>query len=302
VVAICDAFRDVDQLWQFNRQVLADRLVRRADYLIPKALIAAIFGPAALGCFVIARRMLDELAALLTTPLKAIAEAAVPRSAASTELLHQVIESLYRTAALTALPMFVAVAALAPVLVEVLFGAGWHDSIVLIQVLMLLGVAQTTSSFSELLLKAAGRPSAAILLLGAGVLAQSVAIPLLAQWGIGSVALAIVLRHLACWPIELTLIRNALSLGLRAQLRPLLSPLLAATCMTGVVVLVLSLLAGHYSALLQLIIAVLLATTSYLLALLALAPATVKLGIGLIQAVLRRDQLRFNSLLTVFAG
>ena len=297
-----DAFRDADRLLQFNRHILADRMLRQADHLIPKALIAGLFGPQALGCFVIARRMLDELTMLLTTPLRTVANAAVARSAWQLELLHQVIESLYRTAALTALPVFLAVAALAPSLVTVLFGPGWDDVIVLIQVLMVVGIAQTTSTFSDLLLKSAGRPDASILLLGAAVLVQSLAIPLFMQWGVSGVALAIALRYLLCWPIELSLIRHALGIGWRAQLRPLWSPLFAALMMVLMISLLSPLLLSSFSAPAQLLIGLPLTLACYLAALAMLAPATVKLAFGLAQAVVRRDQLRFNSLLTVFAG
>ena len=67
------------QLRAFNQQVVATYLIGHLDSLLPRALIANLLGPVALGYFLLATRVFDELTRLVTGPFSGVTKAIIAR-------------------------------------------------------------------------------------------------------------------------------------------------------------------------------------------------------------------------------
>jgi O-antigen/teichoic acid export membrane protein len=273
----------------FNLRVLATQALGTADDLLPRALVGTLLGPQALGHYMLGRRIFDELSRVVTGPLAGVAMSATARARHDTALLHRIVLGLYRTASLVALPVFLGAAVLAPLAVPLAFGAAWAPAVPAVQILLLCGTRTATGVFNVSILRGLGRPDLPIRLLGAGLVLQALLIPPLAAWGLSGVALAVLLRTFATWPLGCLYVRRASGLPIRVQLAAGAPAAGAALAMAA------SLLALDHawndpvSAWLRLAAAVAAGGLLYAAALALLAPGTLHDARGLARALLRRD-------------
>lgn len=206
------------ELARFNANVLATYVLGHIDSLLPRALISVLLGPQALGHYLLARRVFDELTRIATGPLSGIAMASTARAQNDRPALQRIVLGLYETSALVALPAFLGMIVLAPVAVPLVFGRDWIDAVPALQVLLLCGLRTATGVFNVSILRALGRPDLPLVLLGAGVLLSVVLIPALAPWGLTGVMLAVLLRTLGTWPLGCWFIAMVTGIGVRRQL------------------------------------------------------------------------------------
>ncbi|MEA2700737.1 MAG: hypothetical protein QOI66_5008 [Myxococcales bacterium] len=133
-------------------------------------------------------------------------------------------------------PCFCGIALVAPVVVELLFGARWLASAPYVMVLALLALVQAPRLLMTPALTALGRPRDAL----AGLAVElAIVIGLLATVGAHTLRWAVgiwVIREVASAPVMTRLVRRATGLGAGAHLRAVAGPLLASACM-GVVMI-----------------------------------------------------------------
>ncbi len=220
-------------LRRFNLQVLATMALGELDDLLPRALIGALLGPLALGHFMLARRVFEELSRLVLGPIAGVSMAAAARAAHDPATLHRLIEGLYRGASVIALPTFVGGIVVAPVLVPLMFGERWHDAVPALQLLLLCGLRTATGVFNVSILRGLGRADLPLWLLGAGAALQATLVPALASWGLVGAVAAIVLRTWATWPLGCAFVRAASGLPVRRQLLAGAPALAAAAAMAA---------------------------------------------------------------------
>lgn len=227
-------WRHLRDLSRFNANVLATYALGHADNMLPRALIAVLLGPQALGQYLLARRVFDELTRVLTGPLSGIAMASTARAQSDRQAVQRIVLGLYETSALVALPAFLGLAVLAPLAVPLVFGGHWADAVPALQVLLLCGVRTATGVFNVSILRALGRADLPLALLGAGLLLTAVLVPAFASWGLTGVMLAVLLRTLATWPLGCWLVAKVTGIGVRRQLAAGAPALWSAAAMAAV--------------------------------------------------------------------
>lgn len=289
--------RHLRELAGFNVQVLVTYALGHADVLLPRALIGSLLGPYALGLYLMADRVFDEVSRLATGPLAGVAMASTARARAEPAALRRIVLGLYSTSTLFALPAFLGLAAIAPVLLPWLFGAKWAAATIALQILLLAGLRTATGVFNVSILRAMGRADLPIVLLGAGVLLNAVMLPVLAPWGIAGAAAAVLVRTLATWPLGCRFVRGATGIAVVEQLRVGAAPTLAAMLMGASLLLLLQSMPAGASPMLQLLIAVPAGATIYILALSLLSPRTLPRMFGILRAGLGRGDRTLAALL-----
>lgn len=263
-------------LRRFNLQVLATMTLGELDHLLPRALIGALLGPLALGHFMLARRVFDELSRLVLGPIAGVSMAAAARAAHDPATLHRLIEGLYRGASVIALPTFVGAIVVAPVLVPLMFGEGWAAAVPALQLLLLCGLRTATGIFNVSILRGLGRADLPLWLLGAGVVLQATLLPALAHWGLVGAVAAIVLRTWATWPLGCAFVRTASGLPVRRQLMAGAPALAAAAAMAAGLAALDDLWAAALSPASRLVADVAAGALLYVAALAVVSPATVR--------------------------
>lgn len=271
-------------LSRFNLQVLLTHVLGHVDQLLPRALIGALMGPQALGWFLMANRVFDEVSRLATGPLAGIAMAATARARGDVSTLQRIVLGLYRMSTLFALPAFVGLAAIAPVLLPWLFGEHWTPAVIALQILLLAGLRTATGVFNVSILRAMGRADLPIVLLGAGVVLNAVLLPALAGWGLAGAALAVLARTLATWPLGCLFIRATTGIPVAEQIRAGGAATLAALVMGPVVMFALAGLLPGLPASMQLLLAIPLGGLVYAGVLMLLSPRTLPRTLDVLRA------------------
>lgn len=282
-------WRHLHELGRFNATVLATYAVGHADNLIPRALIGTLLGPQALGHYLLARRVFDELTRFATGPLSAIAMAAAARAQNDRAALQRLVLGLYETASLVALPAFLGLAVIAPIAVPLAFGEAWRDAVPALQILLLCGLRTATGVFNVSILRAVGRPDLPLVLLAAGAALSAILIPAFASWGLVGVMFALLLRMFATWPLGCWFIARATGVPVRRQLAVGVPALAAAAAMAASLWALLTSGLADLPAGTATMSAVAIGALVYAAAIFVMSPATVARVGGLARAALRRD-------------
>ena len=222
------------EMFSFSANVTGTTLMgflnRRADDLF----IGAVLGPTSLGAYSVAYRLLTLLTEV---SINTVSSVALPTFARIQHDLHR-IRSAYtaatRLSAAIALPVFSFMAVAAPEIVIVFFGQQWVNSIDVMRVLALLGVANTLTNFNGALLTAIGRPNLVFRFMATGAIVNVAAIALVVQHGILAVAAVVVARNwVVSSPLSIYYLTRSIGMSLGDYLRPYLTPLAAAAALVG---------------------------------------------------------------------
>jgi PST family polysaccharide transporter len=141
-------------------------------------------------------------------------------------------------AGLIAFPAFIAMVALAPDLVPVVFGTKWMDSVPIMQILAFLGVVQFLTYLNGTMLKALGKPSWQVIIVVVTTVLKVLAFLIAVRFGIIAVAVATLCVGCIVAPAYYWTLHRLIPISLVAYLNhikgPLLASLLAGATMFGI--------------------------------------------------------------------
>ncbi|WP_420348190.1 oligosaccharide flippase family protein [Pelagibius sp.] len=123
---------------------------------LPRGIIGYVLGTEALGFFVVARRFIDQLNAVLSGPMSAVALPATAQLRSEPEKIESLIASLIRVGTWTFWPALLGALVTAPLLLPLVFGRDWADTAVVMQVLILASLRTPLSGFAPNVLTAYG--------------------------------------------------------------------------------------------------------------------------------------------------
>jgi PST family polysaccharide transporter len=226
-------FAELRDLSAFNAGVLGTRALGMIDKMLPRALIGVLLGSEALGFYVVAWRLYEQVNAVLLTPLNTLALPLAARWQANPTVLAALLARAIRLTTTLAFPAYLGLAAIAPLLVPALLGPGWSPAIVLVQIMLMLGVRSAMTSFNNGVLRGLGRPDlqAATMLVGAAL--TVIVVPLAAPFGLVAVTIAVVARRFATWPLSARHVARLTGFDWRAQSRLAAPNLVAAIVMAA---------------------------------------------------------------------
>ncbi len=224
-------FRD---LFGYGIHVVTFRLLnyfnRRADDL----LIGAFLGATALGFYSVAYRMLVLLIEATSNLIDAVAFPVFSRLQEDAARLRRVYYKSSEFAALIAFPGFLAILVLAPQLVEVVFGEKWSRSVPVMQVLTLFGIVQALIYLNSTMVKALGKPSWRVIIVGITAVFNVAAFFVAVRHGIVAVAVALVAVGYVLAPLSFWAVNRLLPISMRTYANRIARPLAASLVMTGV--------------------------------------------------------------------
>lgn len=290
------------ELARFNLSSLGVRLLGHVDRMLPRAAIGLLLSETALGFFMIAWRLYEYLAAAFVAPLHSVTLAAAARLQQDLPTLRRLHRQAIELSAFVAYPAFLGTAAIAPWLVPLLFGPGWVDAIPAVQILLLMGVRSAISGSNGLVLRGLGRADLQVVMVAVGVGVGAVLLPLGALHSLEAVALAVVLRGFATWPVGARFVERLTGMPAVTQARAGLGFLLAALGAALLAHVAMRELVPGQGVPLALAASVGAAACAYLVLAAALAPNRAWLMVRIGLAALRRDRGRVRSLLAQAPG
>lgn len=110
---------------------------------IPKVILGAVLGPAAVGIYVVARRPVELLSNAILGPISGVVMPAVSRLQNDKAKLDLFFDKSLRWAMLAGFPAFLGLAAIAPDIIPLVFDEQWVSSIGPAQIILLLGLVRS---------------------------------------------------------------------------------------------------------------------------------------------------------------
>jgi len=149
---------DLDGYIGFGLYQMGERTVNFLSANVDYLLVGRYLGVGALGAYSIAYQLVVKPVSELNPILTRVAFPAFARKQSDHDALSRGYIEVTRLLAFVVVPTMAAVAALAPLVVPVLFGKQWESSIVLLQILAIVGVTRSLTSPVGDLILAKGRP------------------------------------------------------------------------------------------------------------------------------------------------
>jgi PST family polysaccharide transporter len=192
--------------------VLGERVLGSLDFVIPRVVLGHALGPAAVGQFTTARKILDLLVYLLIRPVSRVAMPSFAGLAGDRARTQELFTFGAQFAGLVAFPGHVGLALVAPALIPLVFGPAWSPSVPAVQVLTLFGLILPLSQLCTALMQGIGRVGWQMALAGGSTALFACLLALSGATSILAVAAAFVARAYIVFPLRVYVVRRATGL------------------------------------------------------------------------------------------
>jgi PST family polysaccharide transporter len=214
--------RRARELMPYTASIAASRGVMFLYYQIDRLLIGYFLGPVEVGIYNLAQRVLTTVQALVTDSMSTVTLAALCRLQNEPDEMRAFFLTALEAAALVTLPAFIGVAAVAPELIPLLFGAQWVAAGRILHITALTGVPRLLVVFTAALARAIGQPGWYLFMMALGLVAYAGTVLALVSRGLEAVAWGLVAAELVMTPVNLWLLRRLVGLSPWPVLRCLL--------------------------------------------------------------------------------
>lgn len=195
--------RHVSDMWLYSSRMLGLRSAAVLALQTPSFAISIFLGPAALALYTAAWRLVDALAFLIVAPLRYVSQPAFAALRRGEETGAQFLRDVNETSSLVTFASFAGLVAVAPLLLEVLFGKEWVPAAATMQILAAFGLYLTIERVHEAYALASGRASAMFAFAALEAVLGVVLIFLAAPYGLLAVAGAVVAAYVLVWPFRI---------------------------------------------------------------------------------------------------
>ena len=249
---------DFRALFSFGLNVVAGDFLGFISRNTDNLLIGAFLGPAALGFYAVAYRILDTSQIVLIAAARRLVFPSFSRLQHDLERLHRAYVRMTRLSSVLTLPGYIGLALVAHEAIVVLFGAKWAPAVPAATALFLIGPALTLQAFSGAVWNAVGQPGVTLRfrLISTVTNVVGFVIAVLVFGNITAVAIAYTLRGYLLLPLNLYWMRVYAGVPIREHLLQLRSVAASTLVMVVVVVAIKVVLTGQINNLVLLILEV----------------------------------------------
>lgn len=288
---------DAKDLLGFNLNTWAAWGLVYADGQLPRVLIAGSLGTEALGLYALAHRLFDQASAVLMVPAYQVLMPGMARVQADREAARRLADSILRAAAVIASPLYLGLAAVAGLLIPLMFGERWVAAVPVAQLLMLLGIRSSMSTVQVAVMRGMGRPQWHFASAAMGLALTAALATAAVDYGLMAVTAAVVAKSFMMWIPYAWFTWRLTGLTAVQQAAAVTGPTLAALAMAACVLAVVTWAGPAVPAVAMLGIAVALGAVVYLAALAVFAPAAAAFVRAAIGALVRGDLRGLRALL-----
>lgn len=208
---------DFTDLLAFNASTWGSWGLGYVESQLPRLLIASALGPQAVGYYALAQRLGEQVSDILMTPAYNVVQAGVARAQHDIAHARRLAAGTLRVTAVVACPLFLGLAALAPVLVPTVFGAQWIGAVPVVQLLMLLGIRSSMSIVQAAVVRGMGKAHWEMMSAALSVSFAAALVSLAAPYGLVPAAAAVVISAWIIWPFDALLVRRLTGLTIAMQ-------------------------------------------------------------------------------------
>lgn len=226
---------DAARLVRIGFGILFANLAGIINKRLVDGITGAMLGLAQLGHFRLGWRFFDFIVQFSVSPLTSVALSAFSTIQHDRVKLTRAYLRMTQFIALASLPMFFGLGATADLLVPVVLGDKWKESIVVMQLLGFVMLGGTVNYFFAPVLIAVGKVHVVMRQSAAQIFGTALFVLIGANFGIVGVLGAIIARAMTVAVYNVTALRREIGLSVMSLLQVLLPPLVASAVMVGVV-------------------------------------------------------------------
>jgi len=220
-------------LFKFGKHVVGFRLLNYSNRRADDFIIGVFLGPASLGFYTVAHRLLILLVQVTTNLIDKVAFPVYSRLQDQPERLRRAYYKSTSFALLIGLPAYIGIAVLAPEIVALLFGPKWAASVPVMQVLALLGLVRSVSYLNSSTLSALGKPSWRVIIVGITGILNVTAFLVAVRYGIVAVAIAALCVGYLVAPLSYWTVNRLIQIRVRTYFEHVRGPVVAAILLAG---------------------------------------------------------------------
>lgn len=235
-------------------------------------LIGYFLGAVALGYYSVAYRLLLIMINLLASVTAQVALPAFSRLQKDKERMRNAFYRVTRYTSLVSFPAFLGMAALAPELIQVMFGNKWLLSVPVMQVLALIGILQSVQYFTGTVILAMNKPLWRLRVMLLLTIINTIGFAIAVRWGINAVAISYVVCGYAFSPVYLILVQKLIGINFKKYLFQYIAPVLSSLLMVAVILGVKQVFQDWASSLVMLLVYAIVGALAYLFGVMLLSP------------------------------
>jgi len=230
----------------FDRQALAELVpfglsmagfnvvnyfARNLDYLF----VGKFLGATSLGYYTLAYRLMVYPLQSVSTAVARVSFPAFSRAAADPEMLVAGFLKMTKGVSMVTFPMVLGIFAVAPAFVEVVYGAGWLPTALLLRILCAAGLVQSVGTTVGAVYQAIGRPDIQLRMALLNTSLTALALWIGLQWGLTGVAAAYSVLAVVWVHFSLFVITRIIGASYRRMYVRFLQPAICGALMVSVV-------------------------------------------------------------------
>jgi O-antigen/teichoic acid export membrane protein len=251
------------ELFSFGINMIGINILTFLNRQSDDLLIAAFLGTRELGFYSVGYRILLLLTEVMTRTIDAVTLPTFSRVQHELDRLRSAYLMATRISSAVATPVYLALAALSPILIPTIFGAKWEPAVPVAQILAFIGVLQADLFFNDSVLIAVGKPQRALAVTAVYAVSNVIAFAVAVHWGITAVAAAYVIRGYILSPLPVILVRRILHFRWSTYLELVFVPVGCAAIMVAAILLVRLGIDGMVAEVVQLLILIPLGAAVY---------------------------------------
>lgn len=209
-MTIAFSWTSLRQLLDTSLGVLGIQLVTFANSQADRVVVALFLGVEALGQYFFAMRIISLCIELFTAVFSNVGLSAFSKLQDDRPRLRALLYRLTSTTSLATVPIFAILGTFAWVLIPFVFGSQWVPAVPILQILVFLGALNSLLIFDRSVLIAVGRASTAFWLSVTQTVFGIALLFIAGPFGVIAVALAVVVRQYAFWPVRLFVLRRVI--------------------------------------------------------------------------------------------
>ncbi|HKQ43981.1 MAG TPA: lipopolysaccharide biosynthesis protein [Rhizomicrobium sp.] len=269
-------------LWSYGQYTLLLRIAAFTANQSPRLIVGYLFGPAALGAFSLGLRIVEILYQLLVIPATNVMVPMIARIRETPDRLVKAILDATQLVAMIAVPVYVALAITAPIVIPMFFGEQWLASVLLVQILSVYGVIGSCGLIWQSIVGGLGRPDIALRTTVLAAITSVAVLFLAARWGLTAAAVAFVLRGYITLPFMPIVLARLTGIPAARQYRALVPIAAAALIMAVTISASMAEFDGKIAPILILVFALISGGIAYGVALLVFARPAIQRGFAIL--------------------
>jgi teichuronic acid exporter len=199
-----------------------------------RLITGAFLGSSALGYYFIGIRIISIVVEVQTSVIAQVSLTTLSKLRDTPERLVKAFYRLTGFSASVSILTFSLLALLAPQMVPLIFGNHWHSSVLIMQVLCLMGALNSVITFDRNALIAADASKAALFITAVQSIVCVIVVLVVVHWGVLAVAIGVTVRQYLVWPLRLRAIRRHLGVRISTYMLRWLGPMFSGAFACGV--------------------------------------------------------------------